>query len=1044
MSYGRKYGHRGYQDGRYKDKSYRQDFSRFNDDFKSNREEKSYRDDERSYTENGSFDRGSNGRDTRYSKPEPVPSMPSSMSSTHSKTTPKGQNLIKGTDPKTGENPNDSKFTKLLHHIDFHRDLKFSRPVDTTKNYMVTYEPDTSANNNGKSMSKKIHFFGESSSASTDPRRTNVSQYFQKPNKRSKKFPFKQLPQPKFVFDKDSLGPAPQTELVLWDLPISASEVYLTNFLKSYGDPIKDMKFFNDPINAVPLGVATFKFQGNPEKAMRLAKKLIQSVKSDNPKIDGVELKIGLNDHENELLDRKVKVAQDKLLAFRTKREEEDRKKSLELAEQRKRELAEQKKRDEAKKEELKKAEESRPSSNSKYPPNTTTLSIRHNNKVVSGVFLPKDLNKYIKDRPYILIQDKYVSTKRISAQDMKRALNKYDWTRVLSDRTGFYIVFNSITECEKCFLSEDGKKFYEYKMFMELAVPEGWETPKSSTLEDTEFDSKKNDAVEEATNMLIKEFQLFLAKDIRERVIAPVVLDLLSHDKYPKLVEEFRAKEALTKAANVSAVSTSTQLKQNAMSLLAKQRQQQQDQLKQSLPSFKRKPEAIRTKPKPNLKKNMIPMQHALNYDHDSDEDDDEEGSRSVTPVATKRDRTSSDLKPAKKQKTDLQKSFLYESSSDEEMEEEEVEAEAEAEAEPQTEVALEDTKEDEMEIDYSLYEAKYQPTEEVSTVFAETPFLPTDVLDLDRFQDLIKDKEDLMYATQVLEEAEVKPSSISNIDYWAWKQMDLKSASEEIAEDVDLIEVLGSHLESRSGAFKSEGYKKIPDAAKIEYLPHRRKIHKPLKTIQHEGDDDDDTPAASGQANSSSGNSANNNNSVQSSRVNRANNRRFAADITAQIGTETEVLSLNTLTKRKKPVSFARSAIHNWGLYALEPIAAKEMIIEYVGESIRQQVAEHREKSYLKTGIGSSYLFRIDENTVVDATKKGGIARFINHCCNPSCTAKIIKVEGSKRIVIYALRDIDANEELTYDYKFERETNDAERIRCLCGAPGCKGYLN
>ncbi|KAM9908629.1 hypothetical protein OXX79_000241, partial [Metschnikowia pulcherrima] len=171
------------------------------------------------------------------------------------------------------------------------------------------------------------------------------------------------------------------------------------------------------------------------------------------------------------------------------------------------------------------------------------------------------------------------------------------------------------------------------------------------------------------------------------------------------------------------------------------------------------------------------------------------------------------------------------------------------------------------------------------------------------------------------------------------------------------------------------------------------------------------------------------------------------FAADISAQkqiLSSESDILNLNALNKRKKPVSFARSAIHNWGLYALEPIAAKEMIIEYVGESIRQQVAEHREKSYLRTGIGSSYLFRIDENTVIDATKKGGIARFINHCCNPSCTAKIIKVDGKKRIVIYALKDIEANEELTYDYKFERETNDEERIRCLCGAPGCKGYLN
>ena len=78
------------------------------------------------------------------------------------------------------------------------------------------------------------------------------------------------------------------------------------------------------------------------------------------------------------------------------------------------------------------------------------------------------------------------------------------------------------------------------------------------------------------------------------------------------------------------------------------------------------------------------------------------------------------------------------------------------------------------------------------------------------------------------------------------------------------------------------------------------------------------------------------------------------------------------------------------------MEPIAAKEMIIEYVGERIRQQVAEHR-KNYLKTGIGSSYLFRIDDNTVIDATKRG-IARFINHCCSPSCTAKSSKLKGRK----------------------------------------------
>lgn len=90
------------------------------------------------------------------------------------------------------------------------------------------------------------------------------------------------------------------------------------------------------------------------------------------------------------------------------------------------------------------------------------------------------------------------------------------------------------------------------------------------------------------------------------------------------------------------------------------------------------------------------------------------------------------------------------------------------------------------------------------------------------------------------------------------------------------------------------------------------------------------------------------------------------------------------------------------------MENIAANDMIIEYVGEKVRQQVADMRERQYLKSGIGSSYLFRIDEHTVIDATKRGGIARFINHSCTPNCTAKIINVERSKRIVIYALRDI------------------------------------
>lgn len=67
-------------------------------------------------------------------------------------------------------------------------------------------------------------------------------------------------------------------------------------------------------------------------------------------------------------------------------------------------------------------------------------------------------------------------------------------------------------------------------------------------------------------------------------------------------------------------------------------------------------------------------------------------------------------------------------------------------------------------------------------------------------------------------------------------------------------------------------------------------------------------------------------------------------------------------------------------------EPIAADEMVIEYVGQMVRPIVADVREAHYEATGIGSSYLFRIDLDTIIDATKCGNLARFINHSCNVS----------------------------------------------------------
>ncbi|TNN86481.1 Histone-lysine N-methyltransferase SETD1B-A [Liparis tanakae] len=102
---------------------------------------------------------------------------------------------------------------------------------------------------------------------------------------------------------------------------------------------------------------------------------------------------------------------------------------------------------------------------------------------------------------------------------------------------------------------------------------------------------------------------------------------------------------------------------------------------------------------------------------------------------------------------------------------------------------------------------------------------------------------------------------------------------------------------------------------------------------------------------------------------------------------------------------------------------------------------IADMREQRYEEEGIGSSYLFRVDQDTIIDATKLGNLARFINHSCNPNCYAKIITVESQKKIVIYSRQPIRINEEITYDYKFPIEDT---KIPCLCEADSCRGSLN
>ncbi|TDZ74131.1 Histone-lysine N-methyltransferase, H3 lysine-4 specific [Colletotrichum trifolii] len=433
-----------------------------------------------------------------------------------------------------------------------------------------------------------------------------------------------------------------------------------------------------------------------------------------------------------------------------------------------------------------------------------------------------------------------------------------------------------------------------------------------------------------------------------------------------------------------------------------------------------------------------VLPV-HEISDDATPDIDmvDAQSETRSETPALSTAKGSTKKLKPKKKSKRQL-----FEER--EALKKQQVETEVEAEPEEEKQPNLVPSKVEPMPVEKEEKPVSRPPPVDLSK-FSTTPTraldLPADFrLDISKLQQLSlhdADRPDLARLHKRFGEADLGDPLL-----WLWQRNRVRELNSATGSADHSVGIEGYYVPNSTGCARTEGVKKILNAEKSKYLPHHIKVQKAREARQarYKKDGKDAAVEASRLAIAEKVVAKGN------SRANRANNRRHVSALQDEkkMSGDSDAFKFNQLKKRKKPVKFARSAIHNWGLYTEENINKDDMIIEYVGEQVRQSISEIREKRYLKSGMGSSYLFRIDDNTVIDATKKGGIARFINHSCMPNCTAKIIKVDGSKRIVIYALRDIAQHEELTYDYKFEREIGSLDRIPCLCGTAACKGFLN
>ncbi|KAL2818971.1 hypothetical protein BDW59DRAFT_151702 [Aspergillus cavernicola] len=142
-------------------------------------------------------------------------------------------------------------------------------------------------------------------------------------------------------------------------------------------------------------------------------------------------------------------------------------------------------------------------------------------------------------------------------------------------------------------------------------------------------------------------------------------------------------------------------------------------------------------------------------------------------------------------------------------------------------------------------------------------------------------------------------------------------------------------------------------------------------------------------------------------------------------------------------------------FGLRSPDFIRAGQFIDLYLGEVITTEKADEREK-IANSRNAPSYLFSLDflvndeKIYVVDGCNFGAATRFINHSCNPNCRMfAVSRTHGDDYLydlAFFALRDIPAGTELTFDYNPHMEKvnkPDPNAVPCLCGEANCRGQL-
>ncbi|XP_020489528.1 histone-lysine N-methyltransferase SETMAR [Labrus bergylta] len=157
-------------------------------------------------------------------------------------------------------------------------------------------------------------------------------------------------------------------------------------------------------------------------------------------------------------------------------------------------------------------------------------------------------------------------------------------------------------------------------------------------------------------------------------------------------------------------------------------------------------------------------------------------------------------------------------------------------------------------------------------------------------------------------------------------------------------------------------------------------------------------------------------------------------------------------------------------WGVQTLEAIPKGTFVCEYAGEVISFEEARRRQLA--QRSAENNYIIAVREHagtgsiseTFVDPAMVGNVGRFLNHSCRPNLFMQPVRVHSVvPRLALFAARNIDAQEELMFDYSggYSNQppaellpTNSEnglqakgigglQRKQCHCGADNCVQFL-